>query len=39
MVVLEGEVEILDDIAGEARSMGVLEVGSFVGEMIMLTGQ
>ena len=39
MVVLAGEVEILDDFAGEARSMGVLEAGSFVGEMTMLTGQ
>jgi thioredoxin reductase (NADPH) len=39
MVVLEGEVEIVDDFAGEARSLGVLHPGHFVGEMTMLTGQ
>ncbi len=39
IVVLEGEVEIVDDFAGEARSLGVLEAGRFVGEMTMLTGQ
>ena len=39
VVVHEGEVEILDDFAGEARSLGSLEAGRFVGEMIMLTGQ
>jgi thioredoxin reductase (NADPH) len=39
VVVLEGEVEIIDDFAGEARSLGILEAGRFVGEMTMLTGQ
>src|SRR5215203_4219865 len=39
IVVLEGEVEIVDDFAGEARSLGILEAGRFVGEMTMLTGQ
>ena len=39
MVVLEGVVEILDDFAGEARSLGILEAGRFVGEMTVLTGQ
>jgi len=39
VVVLEGEVEILDDFAGEARSLGILEAGRFVGEMTMLSGQ
>src|SRR5215211_4572286 len=39
MVILEGEVEIVDDFAGEARSLGVLQAGRFVGEMTMLTGQ
>jgi len=39
VVVLEGEVEIVDDFAGEARSLGILEAGRFVGEMTMLTGQ
>src|SRR5215210_4137222 len=39
MVILECEVEIVDDFAGEARSLGVLQAGRFVGEMTMLTGQ
>lgn len=39
IVVLEGEVEVIDDFAGEARIMGVLYAGGFVGEMNMLTGQ
>jgi hypothetical protein len=39
VVVLEGDVEILDDFAGEARSLGILEAGRFAGEMTMLTGQ
>src|SRR5829696_7183664 len=39
VVVLEGVVEILDDFAGEARSLGILEAGRFVGEMTVLTGQ
>jgi thioredoxin reductase (NADPH) len=39
MVVLEGEVEAVDDFAGEARSMGLMRAGSFLGDLNMLTGQ
>src|SRR5215212_7373304 len=39
MVVLEGEVEAVDDFAGEARSMGVMRAGSFLGDLNMLTEQ
>ena len=39
VVVLEGEVEVVDDFAGEARTMGVFRPGSFVGELNMLSGQ
>ena len=39
IVVLEGEVEVVDDFAGEARTMGVFRPGSFVGELNMLSGQ
>ena len=39
VVILEGEVEIVDDFAGEARWLGILESGRFVGEITMLTGQ
>ena len=38
-VVLEGEVEMIDDFAGEARTMGVMRKGRFVGDLNMLTGQ
>src|SRR5919112_6734735 len=38
-VVLQGEVEVLDDFAGEARTMGVMRRGRFVGDLNMLTGQ
>ena len=38
-VVLEGEVEMIDDFAGEARTMGVMRPGRFVGDLNMLTGQ
>jgi thioredoxin reductase (NADPH) len=38
-VVLEGEVEMIDDFAGEARTMGVMRQGRFVGDLNMLTGQ
>jgi len=38
-VVLEGEVEMVDDFAGEARTMGVMRPGRFVGDLNMLTGQ
>jgi len=39
MVVLEGEVEVIDDFAGEARTIGVFRAGRFPGELNMLTGQ
>jgi thioredoxin reductase (NADPH) len=39
IVVLEGEVEVVDDFAGEARTMGVMRAGRFVGDLNMLTGQ
>ena len=39
IVVLEGEVEVVDDFAGEARTMGIFRPGSFVGELNMLSGQ
>jgi thioredoxin reductase (NADPH) len=38
-VVLEGEVEIVDDFAGEVRSIGVFKAGMFLGDLHMLTGQ
>src|SRR3712207_6872967 len=39
IVVLEGEVEVVDDFADEARTMGVFLAGRFLGELNMLTGQ
>jgi thioredoxin reductase (NADPH) len=39
IVVLEGEVEVVDDFAGEARTIGVFLAGRFLGELNMLTGQ
>jgi thioredoxin reductase (NADPH) len=39
VVVLEGAVEMIDDFAGEARTMGVMRPGRFVGDLNMLTGQ
>jgi thioredoxin reductase (NADPH) len=39
MVILEGEVEVVDDFAGEARTIGVFLAGRFLGELNMLTGQ
>ncbi len=39
VVVLEGEVGVVDDFAGEARTMGVMRTGRFVGDLNMLTGQ
>src|ERR671919_577725 len=38
-VVLEGEVEIIDDFAGEVRTVGVFSPGTFLGDLHMLTGQ
>ena len=39
IVVLEGEVEVVDDFAGEARTIGTFLAGRFLGELNMLTGQ
>ena len=39
IVVLEGEVEVVEDFAGERRTTGVLRPGRFVGDLILLTGQ
>jgi thioredoxin reductase (NADPH) len=39
VVVLEGVVEVVDDFAGEARTIGVFLAGRFLGELNMLTGQ
>ncbi len=39
IVVLEGEVEVIEDFAGEVRTIGVLRAGRFVGDLTMLTGQ
>jgi thioredoxin reductase (NADPH) len=39
IVVLEGEVEVIDDFAGDARTIGVFLAGRFLGELNMLTGQ
>jgi len=39
IVILEGEVEVIDDFAGEARTIGVFLSGRFLGELNMLTGQ
>jgi thioredoxin reductase (NADPH) len=38
-VVLEGEVEMIDDFAGEARTIAVFLAGRFLGELNILTGQ
>ena len=39
IVVIEGEVEVVDYFAGEARTVGILRAGRFVGDLTMLTGQ
>ena len=39
IIVLEGEVEVVDDFAGEARTIGVFLAGRFLGELNMLTRQ
>lgn len=39
IVILEGEVEVVDDFADEARTIGVFLAGRFLGELNMLTGQ
>src|SRR5215211_7960098 len=38
-VVLQGEVEVIDDFAGEVRTVGVFSAGTFLGDLHMLTGQ
>jgi thioredoxin reductase (NADPH) len=39
VVVLQGEVKVGDDFAGESRTIGVFQEGRFLGELNMLTGQ
>jgi thioredoxin reductase (NADPH) len=39
IVVLDGEVEVVDDFAGQTRTIGVLLAGNFAGELNLLTGQ
>ena len=39
LVVLQGEVEVVDDFAGELRTVGVFGPGTFLGDLHMLTGQ
>jgi thioredoxin reductase (NADPH) len=39
IVILEGEVQVVDDFAGEARTIGTFLAGRFLGELNMLTGQ
>jgi len=39
VVVLEGAVEVIEEFAGETRTVGILRAGRFAGELNMLTGQ
>jgi hypothetical protein len=39
IIILEGEVEVIDAFAGEARTLGVFHAGRFLGELNMFTGQ
>ena len=39
IVILQGEVEVVDDFAGEAQTIGTFLAGRFLGELNMLTGQ
>jgi thioredoxin reductase (NADPH) len=39
IVILEGQVEVVDDFAGEARTIGTFLASRFLGELNMLTGQ
>ena len=39
IVILEGVVEVIDDFAGDARTIGTFLAGRFLGELNMLTGQ
>jgi thioredoxin reductase (NADPH) len=38
-VVLGGEVQVVDDFAGEVRAIGLFRAGDFLGDLHMLTGQ
>jgi thioredoxin reductase (NADPH) len=39
IVVLEGALEVVDDFAGEARTIVIQRAGGFVGDLNLLTGQ
>src|SRR5918998_6122753 len=39
IVILEGVVEVVDDFAGQARTIGTFLADRFLGELNMLTGQ
>jgi|SRR5215211_1186099 len=39
IIVIEGVVEVIDDFAGEVRTVGVFRAGPFLGDLHMLTGQ
>ena len=39
IVILQGEVQVVDDFAGEARTIGTFLAGRFLGELNMLTRQ
>jgi thioredoxin reductase (NADPH) len=39
IVIIQGEVQVIDDFAGEARTIGTFLAGRFLGELNMLTGQ
>jgi CRP-like cAMP-binding protein len=39
IIILEGQVEVVDDFAGGARTIGTFLAGRFLGELNMLTGQ
>jgi thioredoxin reductase (NADPH) len=39
IVVLEGQVEVIEEFAGETRTVGVFRGGRFLGDLTMLTGQ
>src|SRR5215211_3900000 len=39
IVILQGEVRVVDDFAGEGRTIGTFLAGRFLGELNMLTGQ
>ncbi len=39
IVILDGVVEVVDDFAGEANTVGTFFPGRFLGELNMLTGQ